>query len=549
MKQCHIWLLAMLSILILTMTSTLAFAEGAKTSGHAEVGMSVMDTDDSPARVNEFVKTTNENDSTVNPALDLELRYSDQDVAAGVEVDVDGTDNSELSIDADLNRVFKLKVKSQSFQYWQDHETLDQMGATAREDTGGAQPSVSTDKIFADLEELGVTSVGGVTLDYDAAKAYEQELANEYIVTRKETEAEANMVHPALPNVEIHTGMRIETRQGMEQAIGLSKCDGCHISAVGKDIDERTEDFSVGATGKFGPLTVEYEYLNRTFSEDGATPVRFYEDAGNASAADQLLYEADDFEFNRTPDSEKESNLLKARYDFSANTSLSASYVKADVESDKTEPASDISYSLADGNVLKTEYESYGGKLATALGHWRFSARANAYTIDADGNTIELRDDTNRDDLGQLSFSLDKEWEPAEERDVNEFALSAVYRLAQGTTLRLGYDYEEVDREDEHLGETKTSSYKLALKSRINRELSGRMSYQYQDIDSPLSSPTGIAQGIGIQDPLNPNLWYLNTADFLNIDNNNPGDPTATPPHSWYGLVLEQRLSKSDSGG
>lgn len=552
MKQRQLWLLAMLSVLILTMTTTLAFAEGAKASGHVEVGMSVMDTDDSPARVNEFVKTTNEDDSTVNPALDLELHYADEGVAAGVEADFDGSDNSDLSIEADLNRVFKLKVESQSFQHWKDHETLDQLGATAREDTGGAQPSVTTDKIFADLAELDtpITSVGGVTLDYDAAEAYQQELDNDYIVTRKETEAEASMVHPALPNVEFHAGMRIETREGMEQAIGLSKCDGCHVSAVGKDIDERTEDFSVGATGKFGKFTVEYEYLNRTFKEDSATPVRFYENAGNASADDQMLYEAGDFEFNRTPDSEKESSLLKARYDFSSSTSLSASYVKADIESDKSEPASDISYDLANGDVLKTEFESYGGKLATALGDWRFSATANTYTIDADGNTIELRDDlTTRDDNNLLSFSLDKEWHPAEARDVNEFGLDAVYRLAQGTTLRLGYDYEEVDREEEELGETKTSSYKVALKSRISKGLSGRVSYQYQDIDNPLSAHTGIAQGMegATQDPLNPGLWYLDRADFFNDGTNDPTDPlvmynSATTVWYWNSVYPARTL-------
>jgi len=417
------------------------------------------------------------------------------------------------------------------------------MGATAREDTGGAQPSVTTDKIFGELAALPtpVTSVGGVTLPYDAAAAYTQELNNDYIVTRRETNTETSLTLPTLPNITFHAGMRIETRQGMEQAIGLSKCDGCHVSAGSKDIDERTEDFTFGATGKFGPLTVEYEYMNRTFDEDGATPTRYYEDAGNPSANDQLLYEDGYLEYARTPDSEKDSHFLKARYDFSSNTTLSASYTKADIESDKSEPASDISYSLAN-DTLKTEFESFGGKLATRFGNLRMSVRANTYSIDADSNIVYRRSDlTTRDDNNLLSFDLDQEWDPAETRDVDEFGIDAVYRLAQGTTLRLGYDYENIDREDAELGETETNTFKVSLKSRLSKQLSARISYKYQDISNPLDNPTGIAQGMGTQDPLNPGLWFVDTANYLGIDNN-----SATTVWYWNSVYPNRTLEATN---
>ena len=548
MKQRHLWLLALLSILTLMMTTTLAAAEEATTSGHVEIGVSAMDTEDSPARVNEYVRTTNEDDSTVNPALNLGLDFLDAGIAAEGEIEFDGSDNYDLSIGTDINRVFKFKLESQALSHWKDHETLGQMGATARTDTGGAQPSVTTDKIFGELADLAtpITSVGGVSLDYDAAKAYNQELNNDYIVTRKETKAETDLALPSLPNIVFHAGLRIETREGLEQAIGLSKCDGCHVSAGGKNIDERTEEFAFGATGKFGPLTVDYEYKNRTFDEDGITPMRFYDAASNGSASSQLLYGADDidqsatnpadivdpyyddgyWEYARTPDSEKDSHLLKARYDFSSSTTLSASYTKADIESDKSEPASDISYSLAN-DTLTTTFESFGGKLATRFGNLRLSARANTYSIDADSNIVYHRSDlTTRDDSNLLSFDLDQEWDPAEARDVDEFGIDAVYRLAQGTTLRLGYDYENIDREDEHLGETETNTFKISLKSRISGQLSGRVSYEYQDISDPLDNPTGIAQGYdtaiatATQDPLNPGLWYLDRAAFFGEENN-----------------------------
>ena len=558
MKQRYYLLLALLSVLTFMMTTTLVCAEDTMT-GHVEVGVSGMDIDDNPARVNEYVGTSDEDNPILNPALKLGLDYSGEDVAADVGIDYQGSDSYDMSIGGDIKRIFRFNIDHQRMMHWKDHETLDQMGATAREDTGGAQPSVTTDKIFGELADLDdpnnpgnpVSSVGGLSLDYDAAKAYSQELDNDYIVTREETTAETSLALPMLPNIVFHAGLRIETREGLEQAIGMSKCDGCHVSAGGKTIDERTEDFNFGITGKFGQLTVEYDYLNRTFDEDGATPSRFYDSASNPSAADQMLYGAaadplygDGYsDYNRTPDSEKDTHHLKARYDFSSYTTLSGSYTQSDVESNKSTPANDISYSLKH-DKLKTEFESFGGKLATRLGNWRFSARANTYSIDADSNTIERRSDlTTRDDNDLLAFDLDKEWEPAEARDVDEFGLDAVYRIAQGTTIRLGYEYEEVDRDDHHLGKTETNTFKIALKSRLNSKLSGRVSYQYQDIDNPMDNHTGIGQEMdnATQDPLNSGLWTLDTADYLGKDNNSP-----TTVWYWNSVYPNRSLEASN---
>ena len=139
-----------------------------------------------------------------------------------------------------------------------------------------------------------------------------------------------------------------------------------------------------------------------------------------------------------------------------------------------------------------------------------------------------------------LPFTTTDEWLSAEAREVHELGFDVVYRLAKGTTLRLGYEYEEVDRDEEELGETETHTVKLALKSRINKAFSGNISYQYQNIDDPLpGAHTGIAQGDGIQDPVNPNsgLWYYNTADFTS-------SPTV-PAWYWNGVYPNRQLEST----
>lgn len=552
MKQRHFWLLALLSILIFMSTTTLAIAE-ATTSGHVEIGVSAMDTEDSPARVNEYTKTSDEDNNNVNPALDLGIDYYESGIAAEVEADFEGENNFDFSIKADIKRIFKFNLDYQALEHQLDHENLGQMGATMRGDIGGSQPSVTTDQTYADVYEAngGVPiAIGGGSLSYDPALAVAQEMDNDYIITRRELKNEASLTLPSLPNVTFHAGLRIEEREGLKQAIGVTKCDSCHVSAVGKEINERTEDWTLGATGKFGKLTVEYEYQNRIFDEDGATPLRYYEPANNPSGEAQLLYGADSdsatgsyLEFNRTPDSEKDSHFLKGRYDFTRNTILSASYTKADIKSDKSEPASDISYDLAD-DTLKTEFESFGGKLSTQIAGIRLSVRANTYSIDAEDNTVELRDDvTTRDDSDLLSFSLNHDLHSAEERDVTEFGLDAVYRITRGTTLRLGYEYEEVEREEEELGETETNTFKIALKSRINKQLSGRVSYEYQDIDDPFyaHNATGIAQGIGETDSAYPGLAWLWTENYLSEENN-----SATAVWYWNSVYPNRTMDATN---
>jgi len=531
MKQRHGWLLAVLSVLTLMTIATTAVAEEKDFSGQVEIGVSGVDTKDNPARVNEYVHSRSEDGLSFAPKLSLESNFAENSAFA-LDADIMGPRDQRFNLDFDAARVFRLKFDYQAMEYWQDHETLGQFGATARDDIGVSQPSVITDKSFADAN---VTSIGGSSIPYTAVEAgqrFEQEQANNYIVTRREWEGKADLTIPELPNITFHAGMRVETREGMEQAITLNKCDGCHVTAVGKTIDERTEDLSLGATGKFGLLTVAYEYLTRKFTASGATPERNYEDATNPTAYN-LLYEAGNYDFARTPESDKDSHTLKARLDLSNNTSITGSYVKADIESTKDVDAVGYGYELQGGNTLRSELESVGAKLSTRLGkHLRLALRANTYEIDTSSRALYFPARESAAAAIAWPGEASDTWHSAEGREVREVGFDAVYRLAKGTTLRLGYEYEEVERDEEELGETETHTVKVALKSRINKSFSGNVSYKYQAIDEPMAGAhVGIAQGDGTMDPLGSGLWYYNTAAM-----NTLGDTITSPnvDKTWY---------------
>ena len=547
MKQSKVWLLALLSILVLAATSTLTMAEdSAHLSGNWEVGISGADFEDNPARVNEYSTYRTDQDG-VSFAPSLNLDYFNQGFLLGIESDINGPHDQKNSLELDFNRFLQFDVDYREFDHWKDHDTLEHLGATFTGDTFGAQPRVTTDLTAGQIPATPSLEV------LEAAKErYYQELDNDYIVNYSEWQNDAQLKLPSLPIVTFHAGWRVEERDGFEQAITLSKCSQCHVQANAKQINESTEDLTFGATGKFGLLTVDYEYLQRDFEEDGPSTSYNYLTTNKIRAGvadeDQLLYEGM-HEYDVTPDSEKDSHVLEARVDLPHSSMVSASYVKADIESPKE--GEEGTYSL-DKDKLTSEFESFFLKGATRFGPLRVTMRGGTYEIDGPDFYVDFpdRDNMLADDQLKASapssfenqnFDNPEHFESAESRDVTEFGIDAVYRLARGTTLRLGYDYEDVERVEAELGETETNTYTLALQSRFNRQLSGRLSYEYQDIDDPFGADhaTGIAQGIGTTNPAYPGFAWLYTDDFRLIDDN----PASGAVYYWNSVYPNRTLA------
>jgi len=105
----------------------------------------------------------------------------------------------------------------------------------------------------------------------------------------------------------------------------------------------------------------------------------------------------------------------------------------------------------------------------------------------------------------------------------------------------LDYEYEEIDRDEDELGDTETNTFDIAVNSRFSKELSGRISYKYQDIDEPLrGANTGILQSAAYQDPNYPGLAYDDKANYV-------GDPgnTGTAVFYWNSVYPNRMLETS----
>lgn len=525
MKQRHLWPLALLSILTFVMLPCLAAA------GTLEVGAVITDVEDNTARANEYV--ANRTDDGLSPSIKLQLDHVDNTSASVLDIDIAGENSYKVKTEFDFARLFKLNISLDSLQHWKDKENLQQLGATMLPDVGGNQPRV------------GTNLTGNLGADYatlaDAQAQYYSEQSNDYLITRRELKNEAELHLPQLPNIVFHAGMRVETRNGMEQSITLSKCNACHVEAEGKDISERTQDLTFGMTGKFGKFTLEYEYLNRKFEDKSSIEEYNYLSSSvirNGVMDGDLMSYSGVNEYSGTPDSDKDSHLIKARYDLTGNTIISGSYVKADVESKKNTSIDDgTTYTIDSGDTLKSEYTGYTGKLSTRLGAFRISATANKYKIDGPEYTLTFPD---RDDVTVDPYSTTESYMSAESRDVTEFGLDVVYRITMGTTMRLGYGYENIDRDEVALGETETNSFKAAVNSRISRKLSIRGSYEYKDISEPfvVENGTGIAQISGTD--VGGGAMVVNTADY------SPDNPFNTAVYYWNSVYPSRELDATN---
>lgn len=356
------------------------------------------------------------------------------------------------------------------------------------------------------FQQIGRASVYGEDLTPDAV----------FSIKRTEWISKSDLTIPQLPNLTFHFKYRNEDRDGMKQSFGMSKCTSCHVTGQSKNIDENTRDITAGVTGKFGLLTVDYSFMNREFREHASAPTRYYDPAlspGTAFPANyytspqvfdnRMLYDyrSESLRFDETPDSNKDSHIAKAKVDLPGNTTLMASYVNATVNSNKVAEPGIFSLNGSNETKLTSNYAAYGGKLTTVFG--------KNMTVTLRGRAEKLRNDdvvlafdtlplvplpptgygTTPNQFTPSAASLTPTRHSILTRDTITAGLDGVYRLAPRTTLRLGYDYQLLDRHDEHFGASTTHTIKAGINARPAKNLSARATASYKMIDNPYHNP------------------------------------------------------------
>lgn len=537
MKISGKWLMALPVLVLCAPLSLFAEQESKNLSATIETGAAGLAISDDISRVNEYSSIRTK--PGVNPYGKVDLSVK----GAGITLDGDvrfmdsrdQTHNAKL----DVKRILKSSFSYDVFQHWLDHDQINYLDAAIPKAPALSGPSTTIGTNTAFLESNNTITPNFVpgflvtetatgtryvanswapTAGYTAqqigrASVFGEDLTPnaDFSVVRREWKSHSDLTLPQLPNLTFHFTYRNEDRNGMEQSIGMSKCTSCHVTGKGKKIDENTRDITAGVTGKFGLLTLNYSYMNRQFREHGADPTMAYDPALSPGANfpasyltaaqgfdNRLLYDYRNggLRYDVTPDSNKDSHVIKAKLDLPRNTTMVASYVNTTVDSTKTGDP-DI-FSLDQGK-LKTSYDAYGGRItATPWKNLTVTLRGKAEKIENDDVTLSFNNlpvvdvaswGTAPNMFTPTAESLSPTRHSVLSRDVATLGMDTVYRLAKRTTLRLGYEYKNEDRDDELFGKTETHKIKASLNSRPTNTLSMRASYTYKDIENPFQNP------------------------------------------------------------
>lgn len=529
LRNCK-WLVGLMIITLLLPVSAVAD----EMSGSLEIGASSVGVNDDGSKVNEYAKGRVDDGETMTGKVSLEADYD----SALVELDADleGSDDQKADLKVDINRYVRFKADYTSLEHQLDHDKLNYLDAAIDRGFNSATPTLmpgvpdaNAVPAFVLIDPDGNISGSGI-VDYYGAndKAPLAAMAglsgDEYIIqtggatlagedleptkafsiVRKELETEMEVALPFLPGVTFDAGFRHETREGTEQAISMSKCAGCHVTGSSKEVDEETRDLKAGLTGKFGPLTVRYELTEREFINNATAATNVYDPVikpaqvfTNGTFDNRMSYDYADgaLPFDVTPESEKTTQLLKARLDLPKNTTVVGSFITSEVESDKTDEPGIFDLNT---DKLTTTYDAYGLKVATKLNkNIKISGKLRASETEGDkyditytaltaptGPTAGITfDGTN---TGEFTSSYESE----ATREELEASLDMLWRLNSKTSVRFGYEYEVADREEAEIGETTTNTFKAKINTRAIKDVAIRAGYEFQSIDNPFHNPT-----------------------------------------------------------
>jgi len=491
---------------LLIATALPAAVWAAEVTGSIEAGAAGVDIKDSPLRVNEYSTIRPDDGAGAYGKMDLGVHSGG--MAVDVEADVFGSRDQQYELGIDANRIFRLKSDYQKFQHWLSHDQINYLDAAipggSSWSPGEALSPNDVPPFWSNTLNTGAsTKVDPSYQQIGRASVYGEDLTpgTDFNIRYSEWENQADITLPQLPNLTFHAGYRLQKREGIEQSIGMSKCTACHVTGQGRDVDEETKDLSVGVTGRFGQLTVDYTFLDREFREQADSPMRWYDPAlspggpysvANPTFDNRILYDYDQptsgyLPYDTTPDSDKQSHVLKARYDFSRDTSLIGSWVSAKVDSDKSSEAG--VFEIKDDN-LETDYDSYAFKFATKpLPQLRLTLRGKLEEIDADDVALTFYPNGTSAQTnlggGTLPATIAASYDPLVGRDILTLGADVIYRLTPKSSVKLGYEYQEIDRDDDHYDTTTINSIEASYRAKYNKEWSVRASYNYQNIDDP----------------------------------------------------------------
>ena len=416
-------------------------------------------------------------------------------------------DEKEWSAFLDFGRVLRVDYMYNSFLHRLQHDYL----YKDEPHFPKAIPPNNVDELVA-FNPFWVYNGTDVSLEgAQMVAADDLDSGRDYQIFRSKQEIHAKFQVPFFPYIIPEVRAYEENKRGWRQATFMSgKCTPCHIIGIGRRINEHTKNITAGFTVKYGIITASYFHTWRHFDNEAGTPQWRFDVVAtpNPTLTDifshRLMYDGETSGYAEIPDVRKSTDKVKLRIALPYHTTIYGSFVDTEVEND---------YTNKDYGIT-----AYAGRITTTLlnNALTLSLKARYYTIDNDDvyvNVAGLSNDASfsasdpSPDYSRPISDFNYERKSNMDRDVTEIGLNVRYRLARRYTLRVGYTYTRIDRDndkwkdydsnipdEEFLEDEDTTIHhiKLSMLGRPLKTLNFRLTYEYEHRDDPFENHNGI---------------------------------------------------------
>jgi len=416
--------------------------------------------------------------------------------------------DQRYSLDLHVGRHLKALVTYDRAPHRLDHDPLTWMDASSN---------------------IGGTFVVGHT-DHDPSA--------QYALTRGELHSRLELAIPLrrAGSVALFASHRREMRDGVHQTLTTNHCATCHTESYSREMNQRTRDLLSGARLQLEPLTLEYSFSNREFVEKSAAPTNVYSRALHpATLADVFLnrvwYDerAGELPFDTVPGLRKDGHELRARLSLPGHASVTGTFARSTSRNMDTQ--------------LEVDFTGTSGRLYVPIGR-KASLRAavRRYDIEADSVQVDVAELpapagpsaglTYAEAYPQLG-ALDFVRESGLSRTPTTAEIDLVYRPYRRTTVRAGYEWEEIQRDHYDVQRTVTHTVRGSVRARPWKPLQVQARAAYDWVRDPFVRENA-AMPLVLQPYMSPGNVPFTGLQYFEFYRTRQADLTSSPARAEF---------------
>jgi hypothetical protein len=423
-------------------------------------------------------------------------------------------DDQRYAFDLNVNRRLKASLSYDRLPHRLDHDPLAWMDASSN---------------------IGGTFVVGHT-DHDPLA--------EYALTRGELKSRIELALPLrrAGNVALFASHRQEMRDGVHQALTTNHCATCHTESFSREMDQRTRDLTAGAMLRTHAVTLDYAFTNREFQERAGNVTNVYSRALHpATLADVFLNRVAYDErsgalpFDSVPGLRKTGHDLRARVSLPGDANLTGAFTQSVSRNVDTQ--------------LEVDFTGTSGRLFVPLGRkLSFRAAIRRYDIDADSVLVDVNEpiapaglsagqtyEQAFPQLGELDFLR----ESGLSRTPTTAEFDLIYRPFRRTTIRAGYEWEEIERDHYDVQRTVTHTVRGSVRARPWKTLQVQARAAYDRVRDPFARENA-AMPLVLQPYASPGNLPFTGLQYFEFYRTRQADLTSSPARDGF---LEQSLT------